>query len=94
LSIEFLSYYYYIPKVSSHKIDCDHCVAQNCPSHSHIATLIEHILDDSNALMFWMWMKLLKMECLQKETGKRNQLAFETPPDYIDSALFDKFKGE
>ena len=39
-------------------------------------------------------MKLLKMECLQKETEMRNQMAFEKPPDYIDSVLIDKFKGE
>ncbi len=39
-------------------------------------------------------MKSLKMECLHKETEMRNQMAFEKTPDYIDSVLIDKFKGE
>ncbi len=65
------SYNTYIPEITSQKIDCDHCVMQNCPSHSHITTLIEHILDDNDALMLWMWMKSLKMECLLDETEKK-----------------------
>jgi len=63
------SYNTYIPKVTSHKIDCDHCIAQNCPSHSHIATLIEHILDDGNAMLFRMLVKSLRMECKNNKTN-------------------------
>ena len=39
-------------------------------------------------------MKSLKMECLHNKTDIRNQTAFEKPPDYIDSTIIDKFKGE
>jgi len=56
--------------------------------------LIEHILDDSDAMLFQMWMKSLKMECVHNKTNTSNQMAFDNPPDYIDSTIIEKFKGE
>jgi len=46
------SYHTYIPLAISQKIDCCCRPCQNCPSHSHIITLIEHALDSNNALFF------------------------------------------
>ena len=60
----------------------------------HIITLIEHILDDNDALLFCMHMKSLKMECIRTATTTKNQHSYQEPPDYIDHKIIEKLKGE
>jgi len=57
------SYSTYIPHVNSQKIDCSHHPSHNCGSHFHIITLIEHVLNNNDAILFCMNMKQLKQTC-------------------------------
>jgi len=57
------SYHTYIPQAISQKVDCYCCPCQNSPSHSHVITLIEHALDNNDALLFWSCMNILKHTC-------------------------------
>jgi len=43
------SYHTYILQAISQKVDCYHQPSQNSPSHLHIITLIEHVLDNNDA---------------------------------------------
>jgi len=86
------SYNTYIPHVTSQKVDCSHHCSQNSASHLQIITLIEHALENNDALMFCMNMKQLKQTCLRN--GKDCNVAYpEDPPDFIPHSIKDKFKG-
>jgi len=42
----------YIPRPISQTIDFHRRPSQNCPSHSHVITLIEHAIDNNDVLIF------------------------------------------
>jgi len=46
------SYHTYILQAISQKVDCYHFPSQNSSSNLHVITLIEHVLDNNDALFF------------------------------------------
>jgi len=88
------SYHTYILLAISQNIDCHHCPCQNCPSHSHIITLIEHALESNNALFFvcvWMFWKT----CALSDEVVDKKLSFPNdPPSFIDPIIREKCKGK
>jgi len=57
------SYNTFIGPVISGRVDCTRRPSQNAPSHSHIITLVEHIMDLNDALLFHTNMNMLKETC-------------------------------
>ena len=78
------SYDTYIPTVVSQKVDCNSIVCKNTPGHLHIVTLIEHVMDSADALMFCMHMNELKNTCALSEYSSDNNMSYpHKPPDFI-----------
>jgi len=45
------SYNMYIPEITSTTVDCNCPVRKNTPSHSHVISLMEHIMEANDAKM-------------------------------------------
>jgi len=85
----------YIPTAVSQTINCHRHLSQNCPSHSHIITLIEHAIDSNDALVFCKNMAALKMMCFWSEEVEDKRISFpEDAPSFVDAAICDKYKGK
>ena len=80
------SYNTYIATVMSGRVDCTCCASQNAPCHSHIITLVEHVMELNDALLFHMHMNKLKESCaVLRGDDERNKHAFPAePPNFID----------
>jgi len=84
----------YIPQVTSQKVDCSCHVTKNCPRHGHIISLMEHVLDSKDKLLFCMHMKLLKHTCMLSDDISDKHLLYPTePPIFIDPLIGQKLKG-
>jgi len=57
------SYNMYIATVMSGRVDCTRRASQNAPCHSHIITLVEHVMELNDALLFHTHMNELKETC-------------------------------
>jgi len=88
------SYDSYIPTVVSQTIDFKSRVCKNTPGHLHIVTLIEHVMDSADVLMFCKHMIELKDICaLSKRTGDKNTSYPHKPPVFIHPWIREKYKG-
>jgi len=85
------SYHMYIPQAISQKGDCYCCPSQKSPSHLHIIILIEHVLDNNNAL-FLVHMNLLKHTCALSDEVVDKTLSFpKKAPSFVNSLLREKY---
>jgi len=88
------SYNTYVPLQKSQSIDCKNHISKSAPCHSHVAALIEHVLEPNHALVFCNNMKLLKHACASYNANTKNKRAFPAkPPSVIDSQICSKFMG-
>jgi len=79
----------YVPLQKSQSIDCKNRISKSAPCHSHVAALIEHVLESNHALVSCKNMKLLK----HNANGK-NKTAFPAELfTFIDSQFCSKFMG-
>ena len=84
----------YIPQAVSQKVDCYHHASQNSPSHLHLISLIEHALDNNNALFFRSHMNILKYTCALDDKVKDKILSFpKKAPSFVNSQLREKPKN-
>ncbi len=88
------SYNTYIPTVVSQKIDCNSRVSKHTPGHLHIVTLIEHVMDSADVLIFCKRMNELKDTCaLSEKNGDKNTSYPHKPPVCIPQWIREKYKG-
>jgi len=86
------SYNTYIPQAISQKVDCHHCPSQTSPSHSHIITFIEHVLDNNDVLMFWSCMNLLKFTCALDDKVKDKSGSYpKKAPYFVNLQIREKY---
>jgi len=85
----------YIPRPISQTIDFHRRPSQNCPSHSHVITLIEHAIDNNDALIFRSNMAALKKICFWSDEVEDKKLSFpEEAPKFVDATIRNKYKGK
>jgi len=71
------SYNTYIATVMSGRVDCTRRASQNTSCHSHIITLVEHVMELNDALLFRTRMNQLKETCaILRGDDKQNKPAF------------------
>jgi len=88
------SYNTYIPMVVSQRIDCNSRVSKHTPGHSRIVTMIEHIMDSDDALIFRRRMKELKDTCAFLDNNGDKILSYpHEPPVFIPQWIQEKYKG-
>jgi len=89
------SYNTYIATVMSGRVDCTRRASQNAPCHSHIITLVEHVMESNDALLFRTRMNELKETCaMLMGDDKGNKCAFPAePPDFVEPEICCKFRN-
>jgi len=90
-----LSYNTYIPEITSTTVDCNHTVRKNTPSHSHVISLMEHIMEANGAMIFHSYMQSLKQKCkLYRYPEQQENTSFPTvPPSCLEHCFVKKFEG-
>ncbi len=89
------SYNTYIATVMSGRVDCTCHASQNTPCHSHIITLVEHIMELNDVLLFHTNMNMLKETCaVWRGDDQQNKHAFlAEPPNFVDPKICHKFRN-
>ncbi len=66
-----------------------------CPSHLHVITLIEHALDNNDALLFCSQMNLLKDTCALLDEVVDKTLSFpKIVPSFVNPLLRENYMGK
>jgi len=83
------------PEITSTTVDCNRTVRKNTPSHSHVISLMEHIMEANGAMIFHSYMQSLKQKCkLYRYPEQQENTSFPTvPPSCLEHCFVKKFEG-